>query len=309
MAYCLRKTGVIEAIGKQGRAYLYAVVGAEPSGWTHQRRSRCCDKTEKGDMSMRISRRQFVTASALVAGGVVVAGGGAMFVKLKNTDPFALYITATGEVLARHFGEDLAAALHHAAWQEYQSLLPQVPDIGGEENLNSGNLVASAYTLAVYRVLQARGLATEEAGRMIYEAYEAASDVPRWLGGFLDRMRRGAKYEAQWRAQAVRSQQRQYPGDWVFTFVEGDGEDIDYGLDFTECGICKYYHAQGADELTPYLCLMDGVVSKAFGLGLVRHKTLAEDADICDFRYKAGGETFLYPLRDGWPPKFLKKNA
>jgi hypothetical protein len=122
-------------------------------------------------------------------------------------------------------------------------------------------------------------------------------------------MRRGSDHQERWRAQAGESQKRRYPGDWVFTFVEGDGQEFDYGLDFTECGICKYYHAQGADELTPYLCLMDGVVSKSFGLGLVRHKTLAEGADICDFRYKAGRETFLYPLRDGWPPKFLNEKA
>jgi hypothetical protein len=117
----------------------------------------------------------------------------------------------------------------------------------------------------------------------------------------------GKKNQERWREQAAESQKRQYPGDWVFTFVEGDGKEFDYGLDFTECGICKLYHAQGADELTPYLCLMDDVVSKAFDRGLVRHKTLAEGADVCDFRYKAGRETFVYPLRDGWPPQFLNE--
>jgi hypothetical protein len=54
---------------------------------------------------------------------------------------------------------------------------------------------------------------------------------------------------------------------------------------------------------------MDGVVSKSFGLGLVRHKTLAEGADIYDFQYKAGRETILHPLRDGWPPKYLYGKA
>lgn len=61
--------------------------------------------------------------------------------------------------------------------------------------------------------------------------------------------------------------------------------------------------------MTPYLCLMDGVVSKSFGLGLVRHKTLAEGADVYDFQYKAGRETILHPLRDGWPPKYLYGKA
>ena len=161
----------------------------------------------------------------------------------------------------------------------------------------------------MYRVLKARGQTTEEVGKIIYEAFEATVDLPGWLCGVVGRLKYGKKNEERWRAQAGESQKHQYPGDWVFTFVEGDGQEFDYGLDFTECGICKYYHTQGADELTPYLCLMDGVVSKSFGLGLVRHMTLAEGADICGFRYKAGRETFLYPLRDGWPPKFLNEKA
>jgi hypothetical protein len=92
----------------------------------------------------------------------------------------------------------------------------------------------------------------------------------------------------------------------VCTFVEGDGEAFDYGLDVTECGICKFYRAHGAGGLAPYMCLSDYVVSRAFGRGLVRYKTIAEGAEVCDFRYKQGRETFVYPLRDGWPPKFIE---
>ena len=121
---------------------------------------------------------------------------------------------------------------------------------------------------------------------LISAKYQAVTDLPGPLCAVVKRLKYGKTYQEQLRAQAARSQERQYPGDWVFTFVEGDGQEFDYGLDFTECGICKYYHAQGADELTPYLCLMDGVVSKSFGLGLaprartptatarVRHKRL-----------------------------------
>lgn len=258
---------------------------------------------------MEISRRRLLVASAAVASGVCVAGAGALFAEVRSTDPFALYVDATREVLARHFGDDAADALHRATWQEYQSLLPELPDIGGEQNLNSGNLQASAYCLAGYRVLTARGLTAAEVGLINYQAFATASDLPEWLGPMLGRMQHGQTNQARWRAQAAESQKRQYPGDWVFTFVEGDGQAFDYGLDFTECGICKFYHAQGADELAPYLCLMDGVVSDAFDYGLVRLKTLAEGAEVCDFRYKLGRETYLYPLREGWPPQFLGEGA
>ena len=39
-------------------------------------------------------------------------------------------------------------------------------------------------------------------------------------------------------------------------------------------------------------------------LSLVRYETIAEGADKCDFRFQKGRKTFVYPLRDGWPPQF-----
>ncbi|MDI6905844.1 MAG: L-2-amino-thiazoline-4-carboxylic acid hydrolase, partial [Candidatus Bathyarchaeia archaeon] len=95
---------------------------------------------------------------------------------------------------------------------------------------------------------------------------------------------------------AAESQKRRHLGDWVFTVIQGEGEEFDFGIDYAECGICKFFHAQGADEFTPYLCLLDFPKSKAFGLGLVRTMTIAEGAEKCDFRWKIGRET-----KQGWP--------
>jgi hypothetical protein len=62
-------------------------------------------------------------------------------------------------------------------------------------------------------------------------------------------------------------------------------------MDTTECAICKFFHAQGADELTPYMCLTEFAVSKALNMGLVRTTTIAEGGEKCDPRYKRGRET------------------
>lgn len=107
----------------------------------------------------------------------------------------------------------------------------------------------------------------------------------------------------------TKTQERRYPGDWLGRFIEGDGKDFDCGIDITECGICKFYSAQGAEELAPYLCLSDFVVSDAFDRRLVRYKTLAEGADVCDFRYKKCRRTFVNHLREGRPPRFPDKNV
>ena len=90
---------------------------------------------------------------------------------------------------------------------------------------------------------------------------------------------------------AEESQKREFSGGYVFTFVEGEGEEFDYGLDFTECATCKFYDVQGESDFTPLSCAADYLKSKAFGWGLTRTMTLAEGYEKCDFRHKKGDTT------------------
>ncbi|MBW1814219.1 MAG: L-2-amino-thiazoline-4-carboxylic acid hydrolase, partial [Deltaproteobacteria bacterium] len=111
-------------------------------------------------------------------------------------------------------------------------------------------------------------------------------DYPKFILGFLGRLKFGKGYEQKIKKWSTESQKRQYPGDWVATFIEGDRREFDYGFDMTECGILKFFRAHSADEIVPYICVsMDGIFSKAFNRGLVRTMTLAEGYDRCNFRY------------------------
>lgn len=254
---------------------------------------------------MKINRRSFLKLSAVTA-GVAVVGGGVGYALFRDPDPLADFYASTEKVLGTHFGQSRAKALVQDIRREYAALAPEVPYIGGVENVFTEWLTYGVYYLAVYRALQPLGQTIEQAGRIIYETYEAMADRPQWLIHLAGNLKYGEGYVDGLRAAAATLQERRYPDDWVCTFVEGDGGTLDYGLDVTECGICKFYHAQGADELAPYMCLSDYVVSRTFDRGLVRYKTIAEGAEVCDFRYKRGRETFVYPLRDGWPPKFME---
>jgi len=259
---------------------------------------------------MKTNRRSFLKLSAVTAGTAIV-GGSVGYALFRDRDPLADFYASTEKVLGMRFGQSRTKTLVQDIRREYEALTPEMPYIGGEENMFTEWLIYSVYYLAVYHVLKPlrigiRGQTVEQAGRIIYETYEAMADRPQWLIRLAGSLKYGEGYVDRLRAAAAESQRRRYPGDWVCTFVEGDGETFDYGLDITECGICKFYHAQGADELAPYMCLSDYVVSQAFGRGLVRYKTIAEGAGVCDFRYKKGRETFVYPLRDGWPPRFIE---
>ncbi|MBN1810240.1 MAG: L-2-amino-thiazoline-4-carboxylic acid hydrolase [Anaerolineae bacterium] len=254
---------------------------------------------------MKINRRNFLKLSAATA-GIAIIGGGVGYALLRDPDPLADFYASTEKVLCTRFGQSRAKRLVQDIRREYEALTSEVPYIGGGENMFTEWLAYGVYYLAVYHVLKSLGQTVEQAGRIIYETYEVIADRPQWLMDLVGNLKYGQGYVERLRAAAGESQQRRYLGDWVCTFVEGDGETFDYGLDIAECGICKFYHTQGADELAPYMCLSDYVVSCAFDRGLVRHKTIAEGAEVCDFRYKQGRETFVYPLRDGWPPKFIQ---
>jgi hypothetical protein len=188
--------------------------------------------------------------------------------------------------------------------QCYSSLAAQAPNIGGEANMFTEWLTYGVYYLAVYQILKEEGLLVEEVGEIIFDTYKTMADYPKWILQLVSRLKYGGSYVKKLKAAVNKTQERQFPGDWVASFIEGDGEDFDYGLDIVECGICKFYQSQGADELTPYLCLSDYVVSDAMGRGLVRYQTLAEGGKVCDFRFRRGRPTYVHPLRDGWPPKF-----
>jgi hypothetical protein len=194
-------------------------------------------------------------------------------------------------VLIRRYGEEQAKALITESRREYEALIPQIPFIGEKSPMLIFLLPTSRY-LAVYRALQKRSTAVEDAGRLIYEMCEAEAKampgpVRRLMGYlwfyplFLRRVRK----------RAAESQKRQYPGGYVLTFVEGDGRDFDWGIDYTECSSCKLLKAQDAMELAPYVCAVDKVSSELLGWGLTRTMTLAEGFERCDFRFKKGGQT------------------
>jgi hypothetical protein len=61
---------------------------------------------------------------------------------------------------------------------------------------------------------------------------------------------------------------------------------LGYGVDILECGICKLFQKHDAGKYAPILCEVDKVTSALAGLELIRHGTIANGADKCDFRFR-----------------------
>jgi hypothetical protein len=201
-------------------------------------------------------------------------------------------------VIVSRFGKMFADTMLREAHEEFEALIPQIPYIGGDENHLTESLIGSVRYLAFYKAMKKHGKAAEETGKILYDAILAGIDEPPTPIPPSKRLTTEQLMERR-RKRAERSQERHYPQDYVYEFVAGDGEEFDYGYDFSECAAQKFYHAQGADEFMPFYCYLDFPGSRLDGSGLSRTMTLAEGHEKCNHRFKKGREAELK-----WPPPF-----
>jgi hypothetical protein len=201
------------------------------------------------------------------------------------------------KLLAEAYGKEAGEAIATESMRRFEVLLADLPYIGGDENNNTRALYMTAAWLAMYRSLQAHGASVEEAARLIYlgTASFFGSFPTRWLMRWQGRRMFARRRLDQRRHAAAMSQERRYPDDWVFDFVEGDGRDFVCGVDYTECGVVKYLAREGAPELAPYLCWIDYPQFAAMHLRLDRTETLAQGGQRCDFRLRRGQPVRVEP--------------
>lgn len=187
------------------------------------------------------------------------------------------------------------------AQARYAKLLPELPYIGGFENYLTENLYLGAVGLTLYQAMTAEKLEIDKAGEILYRAVEGLmATIPAEQMEEARKMYAGTEIQTMFEADARRSQQREYPDDWVYEFIPGKKGSFNFGVDYLECGICKLFNQLDAAEFTPYLCLLDFPQSEVMGTGLQRTTTLAQGDACCDFRYTVGGE-----LKREWTPEFL----
>ena len=188
-------------------------------------------------------------------------------------------------------GEEQAARFMRDSRQEYETLIPRIPFIGNSYQALSFYRPVTRY-LAVYRVLQKQGRTVEDAGRLIYRmGTEEALAIPPFGRRLMEILWFSGWFRRLVKRRAIKSQQRIYPADFVMNYVEGNGQEFDYGVDYVECANCKFLQAENAFEIAPYVCATDKPISELMGWGLYRTTTIADGSPTCEFRFKKGGMT------------------
>lgn len=214
-----------------------------------------------------------------------------------------LIVDAVWQVMSDKYDKNLANKVIDNSLKDFDSILADIPYIGGGDNQLTSNLYQSVFALNFYRHMQREGKTILDTGEMLYLGTERMMSGS-LLNGVMGVMSNSELAYKQMKEEASISQERKYPDDWVFDFVSGKGKDFDYGIDYTECGICKYYKTQKAEELIPYMCALDFPISRAVNSGLIRTETLGHGGKRCDFRYKQGRTCQME-----WVPEFLKQEG
>lgn len=205
--------------------------------------------------------------------------------------------------LIERYGQDFACRVQVMARNEYESLIPRIPYIGGSKVHMTSDLLESVLHLAYLRTFKEHGLTLEASRDLVFSSLKTRlAQYPKFLLRFMGWLTFSRSYLRKFQSQARESQKREFPGGFVYKVVTGDCNEFDWGLNFTECGIYKFYQSQGAADFLPLICPIDYILSDAFGYGLVRTKTLAEGAEICNPRMKRGRQTeWRFPDEDRIP--------
>jgi hypothetical protein len=194
--------------------------------------------------------------------------------------------------LVNRYGKELSKAIVQHAHKEYETLIPQIPFIGGKKNRWTADLLESAHILALFRAMQAYGKTPSETAEVLYEGMQIRlAQYPRFLLRLIGRWQFSNLFLKTLQHQAAVTHKRAFPNNFVAEVVIGDGKEFDWGIDFTECAIQKFFRAQNVLEFLPYVCRLDYLTSAAFGIGLVRTKTLATGDERCNPRLKQDRET------------------
>ena len=193
--------------------------------------------------------------------------------------------------VAIRYSEDFAETLYQEVRHEFEALIPQMPYIDKKAMTLRKFLFITTQELAVYKAMKEHGKTPSEAWEICHDALRErlnkVSALMRWIA---KKMYFSTIMKSIMRKMIAKTQQQSLSG-FVLEFVEGDGQNFDFGVNYLECPMQQFVRDQGAEEFAPYPCLSDVVLGETFGWGVIRSETLGDGCKRCNFRFKKGGNT------------------
>ena len=209
--------------------------------------------------------------------------------KFKLMKNFKTHTKDVRKLLAGMFDDDKIDKILKQMNKEFEKLIPKIPYFGGAENEFTETLIQDISHLAIFWILEKEGFSYREIGEFFYKFIDGEIRLEK------ENMEKNGEDPAQYlfeieninqtKSFAEYSQKRAYPYDWVSDYVEGDGVSFEYGVNISECGICKVFMELGAEKYMPLQCMIMMRQASIFGFGLFRTQTLTMGAPTCDYRF------------------------
>lgn len=226
--------------------------------------------------------------------------------KSKFMRSFNERLNAVNKELKNKFDEKKSGELLNQMRAEFEKILPDIPYIGGQKNPTTLVLVKCMSDLAIFRVLERFGFSFREIGEFHYN-YVMRTHITRKED--LEKVGRDPSqypfdpvYVDYQKKLTEETQKKLYPDDWVMEFVEGKGENFEWGWDIKECGVQKGYKKLGDEKYLPFICLGDHYEAEGLGFGFTRTQALGFGAPLCTHRFV---KNFKTP--SAWPPDDLEE--
>lgn len=170
---------------------------------------------------------------------------------------------------------------------EFEIVLTQMPYVGGSDSRMTDFFMRLLGFIAIGRVLHRYYVAPSLIGDIERESYKAQLlTIPE-----AERLASGQQFmspenQLHMREQAEKSNLLEYAEDFVYDFVErGPGDSFEFGINYKECGFCKFADRYGDEEILPHICGLDFEAYATRGIHLERTQTLAGGASHCNFRF------------------------
>jgi hypothetical protein len=189
-------------------------------------------------------------------------------------------------LIEARYGMEKAGDVIRRSEVRYEALLAEMPYIGGWDNSLTDTLTQVGSMLALYFVLKEEGKSTEEIGELVHRiADRKVETMPRFLRNMLGKLYMSGFWRKRTKKKALISQKKEHAGNFVFEVVEGKRDEFEWGINYLECAIAKFFYQQGADEFTPYMCYVDYILFPGMGIDLKRAGTIRQGCSHCDFRF------------------------
>lgn len=213
---------------------------------------------------------------------------------------YAMY-GKTRIALLEHFSDNKIDRLQQKSEVQYQAFFSDLPYIGGSKNQDTLNLIMGAIVLSIIIPLRKEGLNKSQIGKVIYDTFDgyflARPAIIRQLLGWLVTT---DLYIWHIKRQIARSMRKEYDDDFAMEHVETEGEIFDFGYNYTNCALKKFFLQHNMSEYLRYVCLGDYALFQSLGICFRRTQTIANGAALCDFQFKKKGKKI-----SGWPPENL----